>query len=94
MSDMRLVEMVNEEGFIVPVPCETEALLGSIARGAIAEGVDDMEGVREAEGVIEEWALEGVAVLDGAVDAGWGLKDVFIFVGWRSCNSFSANITS
>jgi hypothetical protein len=54
MSDMRLVEMVNEEGFVVPVPCETEALLGSIARGAIAEGVDDMEGVREAKGVIEE----------------------------------------
>jgi hypothetical protein len=69
MSDMRLVEMVNEEGFVVPVPCETEALLGSIAWSAIAEGVDDVEGVREAEGVIEERALDGIAVLDGAVDA-------------------------
>jgi hypothetical protein len=28
-----------------------------------------VEGAREAKGVIEEWALEGVAVLDGAVGA-------------------------
>jgi hypothetical protein len=45
----------------------------SIERGAIAEGVDDVEGAREVEGVIEERALESVAVLDGIVDVGRGM---------------------
>jgi hypothetical protein len=31
-----------------------QVLLGSIARAAAAKGVDDVEGAREAEGVIEE----------------------------------------
>jgi hypothetical protein len=48
----------------------------------------------KAKGVIEERALEGVAVLDGVVGAERGMKDVFVFVIWQSCNSFSANITS
>jgi hypothetical protein len=34
-----------------------EGLLGSIARGAVAEGVDDVEGTHEAEGVTEERGL-------------------------------------
>jgi hypothetical protein len=37
---------------------------------------------REAEGVVEEQALEGVAVLDGAVGSKRGVKEVFIFVLW------------
>jgi hypothetical protein len=37
--------------------------------GAAVEGVDDVEGAREGEGVIEKRAPEGVAVLDGAVGA-------------------------
>jgi hypothetical protein len=44
MSDMRSIGTVVEEGFTAPTPCKTEALLGSIARGAVVEGVDDMEG--------------------------------------------------
>jgi hypothetical protein len=59
-----------------------EGLLRSIARGAVAEGVDDVEGTHEAEGVTEERAQEGIAVLDGDVDARRGVKEVFIFVGW------------
>jgi hypothetical protein len=53
-----------------------------------------MKRAREAEGVIEERALEGVAVLHGAIGAEQGVKEVFIFVGWPPCNSFSANIAS
>jgi hypothetical protein len=51
-----------------------------------------MEGGCEANVVIKERAPEGVAVQDGAVDAEPGVKEVFIFIGWRPCNSFSANI--
>jgi hypothetical protein len=36
--------MVDKEGFAAPVPCKTKALLGSLARGAVVEGVDDVEG--------------------------------------------------
>jgi hypothetical protein len=38
-------------------------------RGAVVEGVDDVEGECEAKVVIEEHALEDVVVLDGVVDA-------------------------
>jgi hypothetical protein len=31
MSDVRLVETVDEEAFAAPVPCKTKALLGSVA---------------------------------------------------------------
>jgi hypothetical protein len=48
----------------------------------------------EAEFIIEEWAPEGVAALDGAVDVERGVEEVFIFIGWRPYNSFSANIAS
>jgi hypothetical protein len=66
---VHLVGTMDEEGFVVATPCETEALLGSIAWGVVAEGVDDVEDAREAEGVIEEQAPEGIAVLDGVVGA-------------------------
>jgi hypothetical protein len=45
---------VDEGGFAAPVPCKTEGLLRSVARDAVVEGVDDMEGGHEAEFVIEE----------------------------------------
>jgi hypothetical protein len=54
MSDVRPVGIVDEEGFAAPAPYKTEALLRSIARGAVVEGVDDVEGGREAKFVIEE----------------------------------------
>jgi hypothetical protein len=54
MSNVRPVGTVDEEGFAAPTPYKAEALLGSVARGAIVEGVDDVEGGREAKFVIEE----------------------------------------
>jgi hypothetical protein len=86
---------MDDEGFVAATaPYETEALLRFIAWVAAVEGVDDMEGGWEAKGVIKERAPEGVAVLDGAVGAERGVKEVFDFVIWRLCNSFSANIAS
>jgi hypothetical protein len=82
MSDVRLVEMLDEEGFTGLAPCKTEALLRSVARGAAVEGVDDVEGGREAEVVVEEHSPKGVAVLDGVVDARRGVKEVLVFFGW------------
>jgi hypothetical protein len=52
-----------------------------------------VEGGCEAEVVIEEHAPEGVAVLDGVIDAE-GMKEVFVFISWQPCNSFSAYIAS
>jgi hypothetical protein len=69
MSNVHPVGIVDEESFAAPAPCKTEALLGSVVRGAVVEGVDDVEGECEAKVVIEEHALEDVAVLDGVVDA-------------------------
>jgi hypothetical protein len=94
MSDVRPVGTLDQEGFAAPAPCRTEALLGFIARVATVEGIDNVEGGREAKVVIEERPPEGVAILDGAVDAERGVKDVFVFVGWRPYQSFSANIAS
>jgi hypothetical protein len=53
MSDVRPVGTVDEEAFAT-APCKTEILLRYVAWGAIVEGVNNMEGAREAEGVIEE----------------------------------------
>jgi hypothetical protein len=54
MSDVRLVEMMDEEGFVAATPCKIEGLLASVAWGTILEFVNDVEGAREAEGVIKE----------------------------------------
>jgi hypothetical protein len=54
MFDVRPRGMVDEEGFAAPAPYKTEALLRSVARGAVVEGVDDVEGGHEAEFVVEE----------------------------------------
>jgi hypothetical protein len=54
MSDVRPIGTVDEEGFAAPTPYKTEALLRSVARGAVVEGVDDVEGGHEAKFVIEE----------------------------------------
>jgi hypothetical protein len=94
MSDVRPVGTVDEEGFAAPVPYKTEALLGSIAQCAIVEGVDDVEGGREAKFIIEERAPKGVAVMDGAIDVEHGVKEVFVFISWRPYNSVLANIAS
>jgi hypothetical protein len=73
--------MVDKEGFAAPVPYKTKALLGSLAQGAVVEGVDDVEGGSEAEFVTEERAPEGIAVLDGAIDAERDMKEFFVFIG-------------
>jgi hypothetical protein len=86
--------IVDKEGFTAPAPCKTEALLGSIAWGAIIEGVDDIEGGCEVKVIIKEWALQGIAVLDGTIDVERGAKEVFVFVGWQPYISFFANIAS
>jgi hypothetical protein len=83
MSDVHPVGIVDDKGFAAATPCETEVLLRSVVRGAIAEGVNDVVGAREAKGVIEEQAPEGVVVLDVAVGAEQGVKEVFIFVVWH-----------
>jgi hypothetical protein len=54
MSDVQLVETVDEEGFDAVDPYTTKTLLGSVARGAITKGVDNVEGAHEAEDVVEE----------------------------------------
>jgi hypothetical protein len=56
MSDVCSVGTVDEEGFTAPVPCKIEVLLGSVARGAVVEGV------------VEERTPDVIAVRDGAVD--------------------------
>jgi hypothetical protein len=94
MSDVHPVGTVDNKGFAAAAPYETEVLLGFVAWGAAVEGVDDMEGAHESEGVVEEWAPEGIAVLDGAVGVERGMNEVFIFIGWLPYNSFSANIAS
>jgi hypothetical protein len=48
------VGTVDEEGFAAPTPCKTEALLKSVVRGNIVEGVNDVEGGCDAEFIIEE----------------------------------------
>jgi hypothetical protein len=53
-----------------------------------------VDGGRETEVVIKERGPEGAAVRDGVVDAERGMKEVFIFVGWRPYNSFLDNIAS
>jgi hypothetical protein len=82
MSDVCPVGTVDEEGFAAVAPCETEALLGSVVQGAIAESVNDLEGAREVKGVIKERAPEGLVVLDGAIGVEQCMKEVFIFVVW------------
>jgi hypothetical protein len=54
MFDVCPVGTVDEEGFTAPTPYKTEALLRSVVRGVIVEGVDDVEGGCEAEFIIEE----------------------------------------
>jgi hypothetical protein len=54
MYDVCPIGMVDEEGFAAPAPYKIEALLRSVARGAIVEGVNDVEGGHEAKFIIEE----------------------------------------
>jgi hypothetical protein len=91
---VRLVGTVDEEGFAVPATYKTEALLRSIVRGAVVEGVDDMEGGHDVKVVIEERAPEGIAVWARAIDAERDMKEAFIFIIWHPYISFFANIAS
>jgi hypothetical protein len=59
-----------------------KVLLRSIVQDAATEGVDDVKGAWEVEGVIEERAPEGVAIMDGAIGAERGVKEVFVFIIW------------
>jgi hypothetical protein len=77
---VRLKGTNDDEGFATTAPCKTKILLRSVAWVATVEGVDDMEGAWEAEGVIEERAPKDVAALDGVVGVEQGVKEVFIFV--------------
>jgi hypothetical protein len=89
------VDAVDEEGFAATAaPCKIEDLLAFEARETGAGGVIDVEGAREAEGAVEEWAPDDGAVLDEFVDGWWGMNELFDLVGCRPCNSFSANIAS
>jgi hypothetical protein len=69
MPDVRPVGMMDKEGFAASAPYKTEALLGSVARGAIVEGVHDVEGGHEAKVVIEEQAPEGIAFWAAVIGA-------------------------
>jgi hypothetical protein len=60
---------VDEEGFTAVLPCKIEGILESIACGTAPKGVNDVEAACQADGVVEEWAPEGVAVLDEVIDA-------------------------
>jgi hypothetical protein len=83
-----------KRALLLLLPVKQKSYSGPKPQGAVAEGVDNVEGARDAEGVIEEQAPEGVAVLDGVIGAERGVKEVFIFTVWQPCNSFSANIAS
>jgi hypothetical protein len=82
MSDVRPVGTVADEGFVATAPYETKVLLRSIVQDAATEGVDDVKGAWEVEGVIEERAPEGVAIMDGAIGVERGVKEVFVFIIW------------
>jgi hypothetical protein len=75
MSNVHLVGTVDDEGFAAAAPYETEVLLGSVARAAAVDGVGDMDGAWEANSVIDKWAPEGVAVMDGVLGAEQGVKE-------------------
>jgi hypothetical protein len=70
------VEVVDEEG-IATAPYKIVYFLISGARGAGAGGVADVKGVSKVEGCVEEWATKGVAVMDGSVDVGLGVNELF-----------------
>jgi hypothetical protein len=65
MSDVRSVGTVDEEGFTAPVPCKIEVLLGSVAQGAVVEGVNDVEWGHEGKVVVEERTPDVIAVRMG-----------------------------
>ena len=52
-----------------------------------------VEGTHEVEGGAEELAAIGVAVLDGAIDVGVGVNELFD-LRWRHCNALSSNLAS
>jgi hypothetical protein len=85
------MQVVNEEGFTI-TPCKIAYLLISRAQGAGAGGIADVEGSSNVEGYVKERASVGVAIMDGSVDVGLGVNELFD-LDWRPCNSFSTNIS-
>jgi hypothetical protein len=86
------VEVVDEEGIAI-APCKTAYLVISRASGACAGGIADVEGANKVKCCAEEGASQGVAVMDGSVDVGLGVNELFD-LDWWPCNSFSTNISS
>jgi hypothetical protein len=80
----------DEDGFAVP-----RGAGGVVfeARGA-DDGVVDVEGAHEVEGVIKKWAIAGAREVEGVIDVWRDVNELFTLVGCRPYNSFSANIAS
>jgi hypothetical protein len=70
------VEVVDEEGIAI-APCKTAYLVISRASGACAGGIADVEGANKVKCCAEEGASQGVAVMDGSVDVGLGVNELF-----------------
>jgi hypothetical protein len=86
------VEVVDEEG-ISTAPWKTVYLLISRVQGVGARVIADVQGASKVKGCAEEGASEGVAVMDGSVDVGLGVNELFD-LDLRPCNSFSTIISS
>jgi hypothetical protein len=86
------MEVVDEEG-IATAPSKTAYLLISRVQGAGAGVIADVEGASKVEGCAEEGASKSFAIMDGSVDIGLGVNDLFD-LDWQPCNSFSTNISS
>jgi hypothetical protein len=91
-SSCRPVEVVDEEG-IATAPCKTVYLLIFRVQGIGAAGIANVEGASKVEGCAEEGVSKGVAVMDGSVDVGLGVNELFD-LDWQPYNSFSTNISS
>jgi hypothetical protein len=86
------VEVVDKKG-IATTPCKTAYLLISGVQGVGARGIADVEGASKVKCCAEEGASEGVAIMDGSIDIGLGVNELFD-LDWRPCNSFSTIISS
>jgi hypothetical protein len=75
-SSCRHVEVVDEES-IATSPCKAAYLLISGAQGIVAGGIADVEGASKVKGCVKEGASEGVAVIDGSIDVGLGVNNLF-----------------
>jgi hypothetical protein len=70
------VEVVDEK-HITTAPSKTAYLLISGAKGVGVDGIANVKGTSKVEGCAEEGASEGVAVMDGFIDIGLGMNELF-----------------